>query len=113
MREGERLRCEVRGNPPPSVTWYRNGEAVVLPARSSREHAGKYMALARGALELKNFTVEVEVLVLGGHGGSGSCCRSSEAELTPPSPLLFPGSANSCGGYFLLAAALGHVVLWM
>lgn len=62
VREGERLSCEVRGNPPPSVTWYRNGEVVVLPARSHREHAGKYTALARGPLELKNFTVEVEVL---------------------------------------------------
>lgn len=75
VREGERLRCEVRGNPPPLVTWYRNGQVVVLPAHSSREHAGKYTALARGTLELKNFTVEVEVV--GGHGGSGASLHSS------------------------------------
>lgn len=68
VREGERLSCQVTGNPPPSVTWYRNGEAVVLPARSSREHTGTYTALARGPLEVKNFTVEVEIL--GGHGRS-------------------------------------------
>lgn len=65
VREGERLSCEVRGNPQPSVTWYRNGEVVVLPARARREDAGKYTALARGLQELKNFTVEVEIL---GHG---------------------------------------------
>lgn len=68
VREGERLSCEVRGNPPPFVTWYRNGEVVVLPARARREDAGKYTALAQWLLEVKNFTVEVEVL--GGHGRS-------------------------------------------
>ncbi|TWW58946.1 uncharacterized protein LOC130526878 isoform X1 [Takifugu flavidus] len=73
VREGERLSCEVRGNPPPFVTWYRNGEVVVLPARAHREDAGKYTALARWLLELKNFTVEVEVL--GGHGSTNSCDR--------------------------------------
>lgn len=78
VREGERLSCEVRGNPPPLVTWYRNGQAVVLPAHSSREHAGKYTALARGPLEPRNFTVEVEIL--GGRGRSGSSFHSSAAE---------------------------------
>lgn len=68
VREGERLNCEVRGNPQPSVTWYRNGEVVILPARARREDAGKYTALARGLRELRNFTVEVEVL--GDHGTS-------------------------------------------
>lgn len=74
VREGERLSCQVRGNPPPLVTWYRNGEAVVLPAHSSREHAGKYTVLARGPLELKNFTVEVEIV--GGHGRSEASFHS-------------------------------------
>lgn len=68
VREGERLSCEVTGNPQPLVIWYRNGEVVVLPARARREDAGKYTGLAKGLLELKNFTVEVEVL--GGHGRS-------------------------------------------
>lgn len=78
VREGERLSCEVRGNPPPVVTWYRNGEAVVLPAHSSREHAGKYTVLARGPLEPKNFTVEVEIL--GGHGRSEASFHSFAEE---------------------------------
>ncbi|TNM85326.1 hypothetical protein fugu_007597 [Takifugu bimaculatus] len=85
VREGERLSCEVRGNPPPFVTWYRNGEVVVLPARARREDAGKYTALARWLLELKNFTVEVEVL--GGHG-----------------------STNSCDSYFLLLVVLIQII---
>lgn len=78
VREGERLSCEVRGNPPPLVTWYRNGKAVVLPAHSSREHAGKYTALARGPLELKTFTVEVEIL--GNHGETGASLHSFAVE---------------------------------
>lgn len=113
MREGERLSCEVRGNPPPLVTWYRNGEAVVLPAHSSREHAGKYTALARGAVELKNFTVEVEVL--GVHGGSEASCRSFAAEESFVSSFFFPfsGSATSCDRYSLVLVALVHVVSWV
>lgn len=66
VREGESLSCEVRGNPQPLVTWYRDGQVVVLPARSSRKHSGKYTVIATGLTEQKNFTVEVEVL-----GGSG------------------------------------------
>ncbi|KAM3623376.1 uncharacterized protein V6R79_010364 [Siganus canaliculatus] len=62
VREGERLSCEVRGNPPPLVTWFREGQAVALPAHSSREHAGTYTVLAEGLFKQKNFTVEVEVL---------------------------------------------------
>lgn len=87
VREGERLSCEVRGNPPPLVTWYRNGQAVVLPAHSSREHAGKYTALARGPLEPRNFTVEVEIL--GGRGRSGASlhCRRAKFRFISSSSL--------------------------
>lgn len=92
LREGERLSCEVRGNPPPLVTWYRNGQAVVLPAHSSREDAGKYTALARGTLELKNFTVEVEIL--GGYGGSAASllfCSSAKFRF-----IFFPPLFRKC-----------------
>lgn len=66
VREGETLSCEVRGNPKPMVTWYRDGQAVALPARSSRKHAGKYTVLAVGHQVQKNFTVEVEVIAYNG-----------------------------------------------
>lgn len=62
VREGESLSCEVRGNPQPSVTWFRDGQVVALPTHSSRRHAGKYIVLAQGLHEQRNFTVEVEVL---------------------------------------------------
>ncbi|XP_076584496.1 intercellular adhesion molecule 1-like [Chaetodon auriga] len=73
VREGESLSCEVRGNPQPLVTWFRDGQVVALPTRSSRKHAGKYTVLAKGLLEQKNFTVEVEVL--DGSGTTNSCDR--------------------------------------
>lgn len=66
VREGETFSCEVRGNPKPMVTWYRDGQAVALPARSSRKHAGKYTVLAVGHQVEKNFTVEVEVIAYNG-----------------------------------------------
>lgn len=66
VREGESLQCEVAGNPRPVVTWYRDGQAVALPARSDRMHAGKYIIWTQGLLGQKNFTVEVEVLENGG-----------------------------------------------
>ncbi|KAI3353435.1 hypothetical protein L3Q82_019960, partial [Scortum barcoo] len=62
LREGEHLSCEVRGNPKPSVTWFKNGLEVSLPANSSRMHAGTYTVLAEGHLGQRNFTVKVEVL---------------------------------------------------
>ncbi|XP_068177942.1 intercellular adhesion molecule 2-like isoform X2 [Antennarius striatus] len=87
VREGERLGCEVTGNPEPSVTWFRDGQAVVLPARPGREHAGTYTVLATGPLEQKNFTVEVEIL-------TGR------------------GAANSQNGQFLLVVLL-QVMIWL
>lgn len=69
VREGETFSCEVRGNPKPLVTWYRDGRAVLLPAHSSREHAGTYTVLAMGYQVQKNFTVEVEVIT---HNGTMS-----------------------------------------
>ncbi|XP_041789155.1 intercellular adhesion molecule 3-like isoform X2 [Chelmon rostratus] len=73
VREGESLSCEVRGNPQPLVTWFRDGQVVALPTHSSRKHSGKYTVLAKGLLEQKNFTVEVEVL--DGSGTTNSCNR--------------------------------------
>lgn len=111
MREGERVSCEVRGNPQPSVTWYRNGKVVVLPARARREDAGKYTALARRLLEQKNFTVEVEVL--GGHGRSKPHFTFEVEDIFEssfPPPPLFPGSTNSCDRYFLLLVVLVQII---
>lgn len=88
MREGESLVCDVGGNPQPSVTWYRDGQAVGLPTYSSRKHAGKYTAQTRGHLGEKNFTVEVEVLV-----GSGRFVNvTNELNITKKRERLFlPG----------------------
>ncbi|XP_029365933.1 vascular cell adhesion protein 1-like [Echeneis naucrates] len=61
VKEGESFPCEVKGKPRPSVTWYRDGQVVALPAHSNRKHAGKYTIWTKG-LGQKNFTVEVEVL---------------------------------------------------
>nr|XP_020443045.1 MAM domain-containing glycosylphosphatidylinositol anchor protein 1-like [Monopterus albus] len=75
VREGERLTCEVRGNPQPSVIWFRDGKLVTPPTHTSRKHAGKYTILAKG-LKKKNFTVEVEVL-----DGSGTASRCNRCFL--------------------------------
>nr|XP_046228625.1 intercellular adhesion molecule 3-like [Scatophagus argus] len=88
VREGESLSCEVRGNPPPSVTWFRDGQVVTPPTSSSRKHAGKYTVLVKGFLEQRNFTVEVEVL-------EGS------------------GPANSYNADVLLAVGLLQVINWL
>ncbi|XP_031718836.1 neural cell adhesion molecule 1-like [Anarrhichthys ocellatus] len=88
VREGESLSCEVRGNPQPLVTWFRDGQAVVLPTHSSRKDAGRYTASAEGRLGQKNFTVEVEVL-------PGS------------------GTTNSCNEHFLLAVLLIQMINWL
>ncbi|XP_045903993.1 intercellular adhesion molecule 3-like [Micropterus dolomieu] len=73
VREGESLNCEVRGNPQPFITWFRDGQAVALPTHSRRKHAGIYTVLAKGLLGQKNFTVEVDVLA--GSGTANSCNR--------------------------------------
>ncbi|XP_071359586.1 vascular cell adhesion protein 1-like isoform X2 [Trachinotus anak] len=87
VREGESFTGEVRGNPQPSVTWFRDGQVVAVPTHSSREHAGKYTVWTKGLGE-KNFTVEVEVI-----GGSGT--------------------ANSCNRYFLLAILFIQMINWL
>ncbi|XP_031144979.1 hemicentin-1-like [Sander lucioperca] len=71
VREGESLSCEVRGNPPPLVTWFRDGQVVALPTNFSRKDAGKYTVSAKGLFGQNNFTVEVEVLA--GSGTTISC----------------------------------------
>ncbi|XP_055366721.1 hemicentin-1-like isoform X2 [Betta splendens] len=72
VKEGERLGCEVRGNPPPLVNWYRDGENVTLPTRSKRWHSGRYTVCAEGVLGHKEFTVEVEVLPTNGSAAGSS-----------------------------------------
>ncbi|XP_063738987.1 hemicentin-1-like isoform X2 [Eleginops maclovinus] len=73
VKEGESLSCEARGNPQPSVTWFRHGHAVALPTNSSREHAGKYTVSAHSLLGETFLTVQVEVLT--GEGTTNSCTR--------------------------------------
>ncbi|XP_030005344.1 intercellular adhesion molecule 1-like [Sphaeramia orbicularis] len=74
VREGERLSCEVRGNPPPLVTWMRDGLKTAPPTHSTTKHAGKYTVLAIGHVGQKYHTVEVEVIT-----GSGTSHCSSRA----------------------------------
>lgn len=74
VREGERLSCEVRGNPPPSVTWIRDGLKTAPPTHSTAKHAGKYIVLAQGHVGGKYHTVEVEVIT-----GSGTSLCSSRS----------------------------------
>ncbi|XP_061888407.1 intercellular adhesion molecule 3-like [Entelurus aequoreus] len=62
VRMGESLRCEVKGNPQPSVIWLKDGRRVVPPLHSTREHAGKYTVLASGPVGQRNVTVDVEVI---------------------------------------------------
>ncbi|XP_068583849.1 intercellular adhesion molecule 1-like [Cebidichthys violaceus] len=88
VREGESFSCEVRGNPQPLVTWFRDGQEVALPTHSSRKDAGKYTAFTEGLLGQKNFTVEVEVL-------PGS------------------GTTNSCNEHVLLAVLLIQMINWL
>ncbi|XP_010790564.1 intercellular adhesion molecule 5-like [Notothenia coriiceps] len=87
VREGESLSCEARGNPPPSVTWIRDGVVVAVPTKSSREHAGNYTVSAKSLLGQTRFTVEVEVL---------------------PGK----GTTNSYNGHFLLAVLLIWTINW-
>ncbi|KAM9315153.1 intercellular adhesion molecule 1-like [Pholidichthys leucotaenia] len=61
VREGEPLECEVKGNPKPSFTWFRDGQVVSLPPQVSREYTGKYRIQAEGLVQ-RNFTVELVVL---------------------------------------------------
>ncbi|KAM7419700.1 hypothetical protein PAMA_016675 [Pampus argenteus] len=70
VREGESLRCKVRGNPKPSVTLIKDGDVVSLPTHLCRKHAGKYTVLVDGHSGQKNHTLEVEIL-----SGSGSAQR--------------------------------------
>ena len=72
VREGESLSCEARGNPPPSVTWFRDGQVVAVPTNSSREHAGEYTVSAKSILGQTHFTVDVEVLP-----GKGTCISAA------------------------------------
>ncbi|XP_026159435.1 vascular cell adhesion protein 1 [Mastacembelus armatus] len=72
VREGESLSCDMRGNPVPSVTWYRDGKVIDLPTHCSRKDAGNYTVHANG-LKMKHFIVQVEVL--DGSGTTNRCSR--------------------------------------
>ncbi|KAK2817356.1 hypothetical protein Q5P01_025547 [Channa striata] len=89
VKEGEPLSCEVRGNPEPAVIWFRDGKEVALPRNSGRQHTGKYSILAKGTLEQRNFTVEVEVLPV-----SGRSCKN-------------------CNRHFLQAVLLIQATFWL
>ncbi|KAG8014602.1 hypothetical protein GBF38_003150, partial [Nibea albiflora] len=90
VREGESLSCEVRGNPQPSVTWYRDGQVVALPTHSSRKHAGKYIVIAQGPHGQRNFTVEVEVL-----SGSGDTTHGDREHISSTEPQLVSAEEKS------------------
>ncbi|XP_047435035.1 vascular cell adhesion protein 1-like isoform X2 [Mugil cephalus] len=87
VREGESVKCEVAGNPPPSVTWFKDGLRVTMPTHSSRKHTGKYTICAEGLIAQRNFTVEVEVLAAS-------------------------GTTNSWTGHILAVTLLTQVINW-
>ncbi|XP_029906348.1 intercellular adhesion molecule 1-like isoform X2 [Myripristis murdjan] len=88
VEEGEKLTCEVKGNPLPLVTWLRDGMKVAPPLHSNRKHSGKYTVQAEGALGQKNLTLEVEIII------------SS-------------GTSNTGGRNFLLAVLLLKLISWL
>ncbi|XP_061536143.1 hemicentin-1-like [Phycodurus eques] len=73
VKIGESLRCEVRGNPEPSVIWLKDGRLVIPPTHSTSAHAGKYTVLATGLFGQRNVTMEVEVVT--SRGTTSKCQR--------------------------------------
>lgn len=63
LREWETLekRCPVTGNPPPVVTWLKDGQPTNWTAPLSRKEAGGYTVKAEGASFVEK---ELQILVM-------------------------------------------------
>ncbi|XP_056869919.1 hemicentin-1-like [Takifugu flavidus] len=55
------LTCTVEGYPKPNITWYKDGEEVVLPEYLTRRDAGQYLVAAENMLGNVSATVDITV----------------------------------------------------
>ncbi|XP_036423424.1 CD166 antigen-like isoform X2 [Colossoma macropomum] len=63
LEEGEMFTpsCSAEGNPPPEMTWYKEGERVDFPQRMNRNNAGQYILTVISSSTVHH-TLEVEML---------------------------------------------------